>query len=293
MNRIILSIDLDEWYHTRWCTGSYYSMWPNTDEFFRDFYKQDHPIGELIEPTEYLLGILEKHDIKCTFFILGEVAIFYKELVQTIHKYGHEVACHGFRHIDMDKLTKHQFTEEVSKAKKILEEIIDKEVIGFRIPNAVLPSFLSTALREIGFSYDSSVFPSRKFMGKYGYSTAPIHPYKISFNNVLEAGECEIVEFPVAVLPKIRLIAGSGIITRIFGYWWTKMALNHLIRNGDTVYYFHPYELMPPPKIGGIKQKLFLRRCGKPMRRIINKLLEDFKGRFVTASELLEKYKGG
>jgi polysaccharide deacetylase family protein (PEP-CTERM system associated) len=291
--RLALSIDLDEWYHTRWCTGSPNALWSTTSEFFRDYYGQDRPIGELIEPTEYLLDVLDQHSIKVTFFILGEVARNYPDLVHKLARHGHEIACHGLHHIDMHGLDQADFVSQITEAKAILQEITGQKVRGFRAPNALLPSYLVAALEEAGFCYDSSMFPSRKFMGKYGYTRAPLHPYTPSRSDIQEMGQSDIVELPVAVFPHIRLVAGSGIFTRVFGYWWTRAALKRLLRTGDTVYYFHPYELMPAPRLQGmgIQQKVFLRNCGKTMRRYLEQLLRDFHGKFVTARELVQLHK--
>jgi peptidoglycan/xylan/chitin deacetylase (PgdA/CDA1 family) len=60
----------------------------------------------------------------------------------------------------MDRLSKEEFVAEVSEAKAIIEDVTGQAVRGFRAPNAVLPSYLVEALREIGFAFDSSLFPS-------------------------------------------------------------------------------------------------------------------------------------
>ena len=289
MTNIFLSIDLDEWYHCRWCTGSPNSIYTDTKEFFEDYYGTKSPKGELIKPTNYILDLFRRNNIKATFFVLGEVANYYPELVKKIVAEGHELACHGLYHRDLDKFTEHQLYQEISEGKRILEELTDTEILGFRIPNAVPNNDLLKILVKSNFKYDSSIFPSRKFLGKYGYDSAPMHPYQISENSIIESGESGIYEFPVAVHPKIRLVAGSGIFTRLFGYRWTRTSINQLLQNGDTAYYFHPYELCPPPKIGGLKQKMFFRSSGKGMQNHINRLIKDFNGKFVTGEEMYKQ----
>jgi hypothetical protein len=288
MHKILFSIDLDEWYHARWCTGSDFARWATTKDFFRAHYGQDHPIGELIEPVHYILETLAHYQVTGTFFVLGEVARYYGDLLRDVVAQGHEIACHALYHRDMHYLTKDVFVAEVSEAKAIIEDATGQVVRGFRAPNAVLPSYLVEALVEIGFVFDSSMFPSRKFMGKYGYTRAPLHPYVPSVHDIELPGDSGLVELPVAVFPGIRLVAGSGIFTRVFGYWWTKSALKRLLHTGDTVYYFHPYELMPPPRLSGLgfSQKVFLRGTGDTMRRYLDKLMEDFRGHYVTFDQL-------
>lgn len=293
VNKLVVSVDLDEWYHARWCTGSSFSRWKTTKDFFRDYYGCEYPLGELVEPTKYILELFGRYNVKGTFFVLGEVAGYYEDLLSEVVRQGHEVACHGLYHKDMDRLSKEEFIAEVSAAKDIIERIIGQKVQGFRAPNAILPSYLVIALEEMGFAYDSSVFPSRKLGGKYGYTRAPLYPYFPSRYDIQSRGQSTLVELPVAVFPGIRLVAGSGIFTRLLGYWWTRSALRKLLSKGSAVYYFHPYELMPAPKLSGLsfRERIFLRKCGNTMRRYVEQLLRDFNGRFTRACELVKTLK--
>jgi hypothetical protein len=47
--RVVLSVDVDEWYHCRWATGSPRSRWKDTAAFFRAHYGQDGPAGDMVE----------------------------------------------------------------------------------------------------------------------------------------------------------------------------------------------------------------------------------------------------
>jgi len=81
-NYLILSIDLDEWYHCRWAVGFLpVARWKSSKECFKDYYKSDKPGGEIIKPTHLILDLLEKQGLKATFFILGEIAQQYPNLV--------------------------------------------------------------------------------------------------------------------------------------------------------------------------------------------------------------------
>ena len=102
--KAVLSVDLDEWYHCRWATGAPRSRWPDTARFFEAHYGTERPIGELIGPTRETLDIFDRLGARGTFFILGEVAHFYPELVREIDARGHEIGCHGYHHTDIDLL---------------------------------------------------------------------------------------------------------------------------------------------------------------------------------------------
>ena len=50
--RVVLSVDVDEWYHCRWATGSPKARWKDTQAFFKEHYHSDRPAGELTAPAE-------------------------------------------------------------------------------------------------------------------------------------------------------------------------------------------------------------------------------------------------
>ena len=51
------------------------------------------------------MEILELNKTKGTFFILGWIAEHHPVLIKSIHKEGHEIACHGYGHELVSKLT--------------------------------------------------------------------------------------------------------------------------------------------------------------------------------------------
>jgi polysaccharide deacetylase family protein (PEP-CTERM system associated) len=293
-HKLIISVDLDEWYHIRWVTGSSGSLWEDTQTFFRDYYGTYEPTGELLQPTQRVLAIFDEFGIKATFFILGEIAIYYPKLVRQIYAKGHEIACHGLRHIDLFCLTRDQFAEELSKAKNILESIIGESVIGYRAPNLIIEPWVIDLLEEMDFQYDSSVCPSRSLRGKYnGMLNAPQNPYRLSQDSLDKPGQREMIELPIPSFPIIKIPAGSGIMTRVIGKWWTIVALKYALRTGTTTYYFHPYELSPKPKIPGLNlhNHLFLRHTGLWMERALHDIFQQIKVDFVRAKDFVKNFK--
>jgi polysaccharide deacetylase family protein (PEP-CTERM system associated) len=295
--RLVVCVDLDEWYHCRWATGSSDSLWKDTRTFFRDHYGADRPTGELLEPTERILSIFDEYGIKATFFVLGEVATHYPGLVRQIHARGHEIACHGLRHVDLFDLTREQFIAELGEAKDILESTLGQGVIGYRAPNLIIEPWVIDVLEEMGFGYDSSVCPSRSLQGKYGgMLNAPQNPYRLSHGSLDKPGQREIIELPIPSFPGLKLPAASGIMTRVMGKWWTLTALKHALRTGTATYYFHPYELGPRPKIPGLSPRihLFLRRMGPWMERALRDIFEQVRqigAEFVRAKDVVEQFE--
>jgi len=293
-NKLVISIDLDEWYHARWVTGSKISRWPNTLSFFQDVYNLDKPRGDIKKPTIEILELLDEFKIKATFFILSEVAGYYPLLVKEIAKNGHEIASHGKNHVDLWNYTPQTFQSDLKDAKSLLEDISGQKVIGYRAPNLVIEDWIIPILYELGFEYDSSVCPSRKLMGKFGRSKSlPSHPYFLSENS-FEPGNGPLFEIPIPVFPYIKLPAATGIMTRVIGIWWSSFALKYNLKRHDALYYFHPYELVIAPQIKNLslREKLHSRRSGNWMKSAVHKLFTEFRNTPKTnCIELMKLYK--
>ena len=288
---MVLSVDVDEWYHCRWATGSPGARWKDTRAFFREHYGGDRPSGELVAPTRRILDLFERHGVRGSFFVLGEVARFYPELVKEIEARGHELGSHGDHHVDVDLLGEQGFEEELRRGRASLQPLMQRPLTGYRAPNLLLRDYMLPVLRAHGFKYDVSVCTSRSYLGKdFGHSHVAQNPYRLRdrFSAPDPAGD--FVEIPVPVFPGLRLPAATGILTRVAGVGWTLAGLRDALRTGDAQYYFHPYELGPRPDIRlSLRERLFLRRLGPWMEGAVERIVLNLKGwgvKFVTAGEL-------
>ena len=290
MHRLALSVDLEEWYHSgRWVDREQAHAVPDTTALWRRLYGTTRPRGEIVPPTRALLDIFDRSGCRATFFVLGEVARCYPDLVREIAGRGHEIACHGLRHVDMTVPGPARFAEELDEATSALERLTGGPVHGYRAPNLVFAAWATRLLEARGFLYDSTVVPSRPLGGKYrGWAQAPTVPYHPSYEDVARRGRARLLELPLPVFPGIRLAAGSGITMRVFGFHWTFLALRYAARRGPTGFYCHPWEIGPrPPREGHrLKNAIFLRHTGPWMVRALERILHHFRGRVVTAGEV-------
>ena len=71
------------------------------------------------EDTQTILDILEKYDVKVTFFMTGGWVEKYPEDVKKIYEAGHELGNHSENHLNMSQLS-------ISKQKDELMEVHDK-----------------------------------------------------------------------------------------------------------------------------------------------------------------------
>jgi peptidoglycan/xylan/chitin deacetylase (PgdA/CDA1 family) len=294
--RVVLSVDVDEWYHCRWSTGAPASRWKDTETFFREYYGSDRPRGELTEPTRRILDLFERHGVRGTFFVLGEVATHYSGLVREIEERGHEIGCHGFHHVDIDLLGEEGFARELASGRRALGDLVRGDLTGYRAPNLLLRDYMIPILRENGFRYDVSVCTSRSLLGKnFGHDHYAQNPYRFKerFGRPDRTGD--FVEIPLPVVPLARLPAATGILTRVAGVSWTLLGLRAALATGDAQYYFHPYELGPVPALDlALRERVFLRRLGPWMENAVERIilrLKEWGVTFVTAGELARTFE--
>lgn len=192
--------------------------------------------------TGKILQLLAERGIKATFFVVGWVAERYPQLVKDIATGGHEIGCHSYLHRRIYTLTKEEFREDTRKAKMILEEISGQSVFGYRAPTYSITKkslWALAILHELGFRYDSSIFPIHHDM--YGIPDAPRFPYALP--------EHDMMEYPISTalfLGRKIPVAGGGYF-RLFPYWFSRAALRRINnREGAPfIFYLHPWEVDP------------------------------------------------
>lgn len=228
--------------------------------------------------TNRLLGLLQARRIRGTFFVLGWVAERFPGLVHAITQAGHEVASHGMNHRLVYEQSPEVFRDETRRAKALLEDLVQKPVLGYRAATYSITArslWALDILAEEGFRYDSSIFPMHH--DNYGIPGAPTEPYSLTTPN-----GAHLTEFPISVLRWHGLtlpVAGGGYF-RLFPYALTRWALRRINRaRKPFVFYLHPWEIdAKQPRVAGaglrsrFRHYQNLSRCEPRLRR----LLDDF-----------------
>ncbi|HEX7013695.1 MAG TPA: XrtA system polysaccharide deacetylase [Steroidobacteraceae bacterium] len=195
--------------------------------------------------TERLLELFGERGVRATFFILGWVTQRSPALVRRIHEAGHEIACHGLTHELVYRQTPEVFREETARSKAMLEDLIGAPVLGYRAASYSITSASLWAidiLCELGFKYDSSIFPIAH--DRYGIPGASPRPGPLAASN----GRT-IIEFPLSTAKVLGLrvpVAGGGYF-RLLPYSFTRWALSTINRRDDLpfIFYLHPWEIDP------------------------------------------------
>jgi peptidoglycan/xylan/chitin deacetylase (PgdA/CDA1 family) len=80
----------------------------------------DGPDGQF---TPQILNLLARYNAQATFFVLGEQALYYPDLIRAEVEAGHHVASHGYSHKSLDNTSREEFSREVQRADKLLHDV--------------------------------------------------------------------------------------------------------------------------------------------------------------------------
>jgi peptidoglycan/xylan/chitin deacetylase (PgdA/CDA1 family) len=88
--------------------------------------------------TQEVLDILKKQGVKATFFMCGDAAQRYPELVKAVQKDGHVIANHTFSHPNLAHLSLNKVTWEIQHTNDILKQITGEAPKCLRPPFGAL-----------------------------------------------------------------------------------------------------------------------------------------------------------
>ncbi len=222
MKNFFLTLDFEEWYHL---------------EYLKNKKNDFHTINELGN----FFDLLKKHEIKITVFVLGELVQRYKSLIKKISDQGHEIAIHGWNHDLVNRKSQSIFLKEILKTKKTLEEIIGKEVIGYRSPCFSIDNKKLESLRTIGIKYDSSFI---RFSDHPLYGRLNMEAFRQIEDLVYVKKDFFELELPtMSLFGKNIPISGGGYF-RLFPKFILKYLFKKFIKNNNNfIMYLHPFEL--------------------------------------------------
>jgi peptidoglycan/xylan/chitin deacetylase (PgdA/CDA1 family) len=110
----------------------------------------DFPCGK---DTDLLLHILNKEDVKATFFVTGEKVRDSENILKKAYKEGHEIEIHCFHHIPFTDLKKDEIKREINNTSDLICSVTGKMPKFFRPPGG----HINELIKEIASSFNLEV----------------------------------------------------------------------------------------------------------------------------------------
>lgn len=186
---------------------------------------QDYP-SFLHTVVPRTLDILQSLDLRITFFIVGQDAVFEenRQVLRSITDAGHEIGNHSFHHEPWLHLySEPELEDELARSEAAILDFTGQQTIGFRGPGFSYSPELLTMLNERGYGYDASTFPTfmgplarayyfmhssldraerqqrKQLFGAFSNGFLPLKPYR-------HRGDAEpLIELPVTTLPLFKV----------------------------------------------------------------------------------------
>ncbi|MCC5922412.1 MAG: polysaccharide deacetylase family protein [Crocinitomicaceae bacterium] len=232
----ILTFDIEDWFH----------ILDNPDtKGIAEWSKFE---SRLAQNMDTIFKILDDHQQKATFFVVGWIAEKHPDQVKRIIENGHEIGSHTHLHQLVYEQSPADFGQDLQKSIGILGDIAGNKIKYFRAPGFSITSntpWAFEALLKNGIEIDSSVFPaSRSHGGFEQFGTAK--PAIIACQGM------QLKEFPInthRLFGKDIIFSGGGYF-RLFPY----SAIQKFTEKSPYVMtYFHPRDFDPQqPMVPGL-----------------------------------------
>lgn len=226
------SVDLEDYYHP---------------ELIRRHAAPGACAPRVAESTAPILDLLDRHGVKATFFVVGEVCRSAPALIQRIVDAGHEIGCHTHTHLPLWEMTPDSFRQELDDFKAALKDAVgDVPVRGFRAPTFSVDGSTAWALKvlsEAGFTYDSSIVPIKGPL--YGCPGAPLAMYRPALADITKSDAgASLVEFPapIAQVAGASVPVGGGFYLRVMPFAMYLHLVRRVLKVRPFFLYVHPWE---------------------------------------------------
>jgi len=94
---------------------------------------------------------LKKANIRATFFMLGEHAARYPEIVRRVAGEGHEIGNHTYDHHVLFNYTREELVKEIKDTEQIIQKTTGKTTVYFRPPKAWLTLQEKKEIEKLGY----------------------------------------------------------------------------------------------------------------------------------------------
>jgi peptidoglycan/xylan/chitin deacetylase (PgdA/CDA1 family) len=103
---------------------------------------------------EYLPGmlrILRDKGVKATFFVTGNWASKYPDLLKEMATLGHEIGNHGYRHVHIKDLTREEIIALIEKNEELIRQITGQKTRLFTPPYGEIDQRITAVVSSIGY----------------------------------------------------------------------------------------------------------------------------------------------
>ncbi|QUH20108.1 polysaccharide deacetylase family protein [Alkaliphilus sp. B6464] len=156
--------------------------------------------------TSQIMDILDQYNIKATFFVIGQNAEKYPEVLKSIHGKGHEIGNHSWSHKYFPKLSKKEVEKEILMTEELITDILGEHSALFRPPYGALKKQGIEFVNSLGYNVVNWSVDTRDWAGTSGEQMMKYVQQQLKPGGIVlmhNAGNPKSVKNTVDTLPKM------------------------------------------------------------------------------------------
>lgn len=101
--------------------------------------------------TPKLVAVLNRYQVKATFFVVGKMAEQYPDLVRLLQQSGHAIGNHTYHHVNLTHLTPEQIAVEIKACGKVIQNLTGQAPHLFRPPGGDYNQTVAEIANALGY----------------------------------------------------------------------------------------------------------------------------------------------
>jgi peptidoglycan/xylan/chitin deacetylase (PgdA/CDA1 family) len=220
----VFSIDVEEWYHL---------------EYFKNS-KTDKK-KSVMDGLHTFIKIVDKHNIKASFFIVGELIQTLKKTIKNLDIEGHDIGLHSYFHKRPVVQNINEFIKDTKDTISEMKSILPNNSFGYRSPCFAIDRERLDEVIKLGIQYDASKITQKEHplyvnLDLDGFEKQERDIYKKDFFKVFEVST---IKFLGVNIP----IAGGGYLRIIPWPIYIWLLKKYLKESTFINFFIHPFEL--------------------------------------------------
>ena len=270
----VFSIDVEEWYHL---------------EYFKNS-KTDKK-NSVMDGLDTFIKIIDKHNIKASFFIVGELIQTLKKTIKNLDIEGHDIGLHSYFHKRPVVQNINEFIKDTKDTISEMKSILPNNSFGYRSPCFAIDRERLDEVIKLGIKYDASKITQKEHplyvnLDLDGFEKQERDIYKKDFFKVFEVST---IKFLGVNIP----IAGGGYLRIIPWPIYIWLLKKYLKESTFINFFIHPFKLscmnfdLPEntPYLTKCRYNYKRKKVEKRLNRIIE-LLKENDYNFKTFSQI-------
>lgn len=270
----VFSIDVEEWYHLQYFKNS------KTDKK-----------KSVMDGLHTFIKIVDKHNIKASFFIVGELIQTLKKTIKNLDIEGHDIGLHSYFHKRPVVQNINEFIKDTKDTLSEMKSILPNNSFGYRSPCFAIDRERLDEVIKLGIQYDASKITQKEHplyvnLDLEGFEKQERDIYKKDLFKVFEVSTIKILGVNIP-------IAGGGYLRIIPWPIYIWLLKKYLKKSTFINFFIHPFELssmnfdLPEntPFLTKFRYNYKRNKVEKRLNRIIE-LLKENDYNFKTFSQL-------